>query len=402
MTQPDRYARQRLIEWWDQDRLRAARVLIAGAGALGNELLKNLVLLGVGHLLVIDFDRVEVSNLSRTVLFDETNIGQPKVKSAARALAQLNPEVTIHTVEGDLFYDVGLGFYRHSHLAIGCLDNLAARSQVGLSCVLAGIPYLDGGMWSLGGEVRWFTAGEGPCFDCTLSPNDQARADERRSCTGFRDPTWNEEERVPTVATTAAIIGGLLAQEAAKWLCGYPITPGKAIVYNGQALTMHRSELARNPTCASSHLPYDHVIELPYRASDLTSYRLLQRAGQDLANTDGPLPVQPGLTAAGTGEKPILELGRDFLVAFACPQCGRQQPVNQTWGKVLETERRCPHCGATRQTETIRALAADSPLADRPLASLGVPPGEVLAVRTARGLLFYELTADLEFDNHAG
>src|SRR5690348_14656367 len=71
----DRYARQQLIEWWNQERLRNARVLVAGVGALGNEVLKNLALVGVGHLLLIDFDRVEYSNLSRTVLFRENDVG---------------------------------------------------------------------------------------------------------------------------------------------------------------------------------------------------------------------------------------------------------------------------------------------------------------------------------------
>ncbi len=395
MIENDRYARQRLIEWWDQESLRAARVLVAGAGALGNELLKNLALLGVGHLLIIDFDRVEHSNLSRAVLFSEADVGRSKAEAAARALMHLNSHVTVHTIDGDLFYDVGLGYYRHSDLVIGCLDSLAARSQVGLSCVLAGVPYLDGGMWSLGGEVRWFTAGDGPCFDCTLSQNDRARADERRSCSGFRDPAWDELERVPTVVSTAAIIGGLLAQEAAKWLCGHPITTGKAIVYNGQALTLHRAELMRNADCPSSHVPYKNVIELPQGAADLTARQLLAKARADLDLQASPTLLQNVVTEGPQDVDFLLELGRDYLLSLQCENCGRRQEVDQPWGKVLEAEQRCPHCGATRQAQVIRALDESSLLADRPLAALGVPPGEVLAVRTPQGLLFYELTADV-------
>ena len=271
----DRYARQQMIEWWDQERLRNARVLVAGAGALGNEVLKNLALVGVGHLFVIDFDHIEASNLSRTTLFRESDIGRPKVEVAAETLAHLNPDVTVQTIHGNLFYDVGLGYYRHCDLAIGCLDNLAARSQVGRSCGLADIPYLDGGMWSLGGEARWFFAHNGPCFDCTLSIDDLERADERRSCSGFR-PDWDETEQASTVATTASIIGGLLAQEAIKRLCGYPVLAGKAIVYNGQALTLYRTELTRNPDCLFSHTPYQNVIELSEAAATLTPRRLLE------------------------------------------------------------------------------------------------------------------------------
>jgi adenylyltransferase/sulfurtransferase len=374
MPETDRYARQRLVRWWDQARLRAARVLVGGAGALGNELLKNLALLGVGRLVVIDFDRIEHSNLSRTVLFREADVGRPKAEVAAEAVARLNPEVQVRAVVGDLFYDVGLGQYRHSALAVGCLDNLAARAQMGLCCALAGIPFLDGGMWSLGGEARWFLAGEGPCFDCTLAADDRARADERRSCSGFRAAGREDAGPAATLASTAAIIGGLLAQEAAKWLCGQPVAAGRALVYNGQALTLHRAELPRNPDCLSAHRPYEAVFELPRGAEDLTPRELLARAG---------------------GEGLRLELGRDFLWALHCDACGRRQEVGRPLGLVVEGERTCPHCGAVRRAEVVRSLDGSSPYLDVPLARLGVPPAEVLAVHGDGGLRLFELTADV-------
>ncbi|MCP4661421.1 MAG: ThiF family adenylyltransferase [bacterium] len=165
---------------------------------------------------MIDFDRVEASNLSRCALFLPGDVGRPKVEAAARALARLNPEVAVRTIAGDLFYDVGLGWYRRSDLVIGCLDSLAARSQVGLAATLAGVPYLDGGMWSLGGEVRCFLPGDGPCFDCTLGPEDYERAWERRSCSGFRQPA-GETGAEATLASTAAIVGGLLVRSIAPW-----------------------------------------------------------------------------------------------------------------------------------------------------------------------------------------
>jgi adenylyltransferase/sulfurtransferase len=380
----DRYARQQLIEWWDQERLRNARVLVAGAGALGNEVLKNLALVGVGHLLVIDFDHVEASNLSRTTLFRESDIGRSKVEVAAETLARLNPEVTVQTINGNLFYDVGLGYYRHSDLAIGCLDNLAARSQVGRSCGLADIPYLDGGMWSLGGEARWFFAQNGPCFDCTLSIDDIERADERRS-----RPDWQETEQASTVATTASIIGGLLAQEAIKWLCGYPIMAGKAIVYNGQALTLHRTELTRNPDCTFSHLPYQSVIELSEDIATLTPRQLLEMGRRELEHQG---PLENSLPATISPDPNVfLELGRDFLLALQCPNCGQHQEINQHWGQVPERERACPSCGTARRAEVIRAIDESSPYIDRSLSDLGVPHREVLAVHTSGRLVLYEI-----------
>src|SRR6478672_1462126 len=98
----DRYARLRLIGWWDQDRLRAAKVIVVGAGAIGNEVLKNLALLGIGHIWVIDFDRIENSNLARSVLFRAEDCGKSKASSAAEAMRSINPDVHITSIDGNV------------------------------------------------------------------------------------------------------------------------------------------------------------------------------------------------------------------------------------------------------------------------------------------------------------
>src|SRR5258708_6222136 len=108
----DRYSRQRLMACWDQEKVSKASILVAGAGALGNEVLKNLALIGVGHILVIDFDRVEVANLSRSLLFREEDIGRPKASTAAQALQQINPEIRVEAIDGDLETHLGLGQIR--------------------------------------------------------------------------------------------------------------------------------------------------------------------------------------------------------------------------------------------------------------------------------------------------
>ena len=94
-TLENRYHRQTLIEWWDQHRVAQARVLVVGAGALGNEILKLLALIGVGRVLVYDMDRIERSNLSRGVLFRDDDEGALKVDVAARRMRELNPEIRV-------------------------------------------------------------------------------------------------------------------------------------------------------------------------------------------------------------------------------------------------------------------------------------------------------------------
>ncbi|MCP4697041.1 MAG: ThiF family adenylyltransferase [Gammaproteobacteria bacterium] len=377
----ERYARQGLIAWLDQERLSGARILVAGVGALGNEVLKNLVLLGLGNLTLIDFDHVERTNLSRCLLFHESDIGSPKANVAAKNLRKLNPNVNIQGIHGDLSYDLGLGHLRHSDLVIGCLDSLAARSQLGSACVLAGVPCLDGAIWSMGGEVRWFAPGAGPCFDCTLSARDWQRANERFSCSGFRGNDPDEPAQYAALISVTAIIAGMMVQEAVKWLCGQPVAEGKAIVYNGQSLSLHRAEIPRNPHCPSAHLAYDNVTELAQGTAELSPRRILSMARKLHYDT----------MASGF----ILELGRDLVAAFECPQCGQRQTIFRVQSQVHENELTCPHCHADRHAELLRSVDENSPYADHALARLGVPPGEVMAVHGPAGICLFELTGDI-------
>src|SRR5215510_11251402 len=96
----DRYGRFRLISWWRQEKLAAARVLVVGAGALGNEVLKNLALLGVGHVFIIDYDTIESTNLTRSVLYRAGDEGQPKAHRAAAAVKRINPDVKVRALNG--------------------------------------------------------------------------------------------------------------------------------------------------------------------------------------------------------------------------------------------------------------------------------------------------------------
>jgi len=368
----NRYDRQERIKGWRQQSLAQARVVIVGAGALGNELIKNLALLGVGKMVIIDFDHIDISNLSRTVLFREQDIGRPKSEVAAVRAREINPEIDARHLVADVFHDIGMGLYHHADLVVGCLDNIAARSHIGICCALTGVPFLDGGMWDLGGEVRWFLPGEQACFECTLSEIDKQHAFERRSCTGFKVADPSSETFVPSTITTASIIGGFLSQETARLLCGWDVAGGEALVYNGLTGAMHRSKLARQPDCPY-HSPYREIIELGQGAETMTGRELLARAKKDL------------------GDAPIIELGRDLLASLSCAKCNTTEEVNTLLGKVDESRAKCPICGGWRTPNILSRLGDDNPLCDRALDELGVPAGEILAVRTNEKIMMYEL-----------
>src|SRR5882757_6124884 len=143
-AQEDRFHRFKLIGWWDQQKLSAAKVLVIGAGALGNEIIKNLALLGVGNVLVVDLDTVENSNLSRSVLYRAKDNGTPKAVAAARAAREIYPDQRIHALVANAVYDLGMGVYRWADVVIGGLDNREARLSINRACLKFNKPWIDG------------------------------------------------------------------------------------------------------------------------------------------------------------------------------------------------------------------------------------------------------------------
>src|SRR5580698_6285252 len=101
----DRYSRLRLIPWWDQEKIRTAKVLVIGAGALGNEILKNLALLGFQSIVVVDLDHIEISNLSRAILFRSSDVGRSKAETVASAYQALLPDATVQSLTANVIQD---------------------------------------------------------------------------------------------------------------------------------------------------------------------------------------------------------------------------------------------------------------------------------------------------------
>ena len=160
----DRYHRLRLIQWWDQERLKNAVVVVAGAGALGNEAIKNLALLGVGRLFVCDTDSIETSNLTRSVLFRLGDVGRLKADVACQRAEELNPDVRATPIHGDLRFALGLGLIRRADVILGCLDNIAARVYLSRHGYRMGKPSVDAGLDTLNGDVYTFVPPDGPCY----------------------------------------------------------------------------------------------------------------------------------------------------------------------------------------------------------------------------------------------
>src|SRR5580700_11655047 len=180
--QGDRYSRLQLIPWWDQEKIRAARVLVVGAGALGNEILKNLALLGFLNIVVVDLDTIETSNLSRSVLFRASDVGLSKAAAVARGYCDLLPEATVQPLRANVMQDCGLGLFAWADLILAGLDNREARLWINRSAWKAGRPWIDGAIEGLNGVARVFLPGKAPCYECTLGEVDWAILERRMSC----------------------------------------------------------------------------------------------------------------------------------------------------------------------------------------------------------------------------
>ncbi len=353
----DRFARHRQIDWWNQDRLAEALVVVAGCGALGNEVAKNLALVGVGTLVLIDFDRIEASNLVRSVLFRPGDLGRPKAAVAAERLADLHPGGRYVPVSGDLWCDVGLGLVRAASLAIGCLDSVNARFALNRLAMRAGTPWLDGGLGIAACQVARYDPHEGACYECHLTPEMARRFAQRYSCGGLARPA--QGGGIPTTAISAALAGSLLAGEALALLLARPggLRPGDRLTAQLAPYRLEVDELPANPECCAHG-----------------ALGAVESAGA---------PDQVTARSLLAGEAGEVELGFEVVVAFDCPRCGTEA-VLAPRSRLRREDAICPGCGVERAVDWISSVDTDMPLADRPLKDLGVPPHHVVRVAGSR------------------
>lgn len=370
----DRYARLRLIGWWDQSRLAQAHVLVVGAGALGNEVLKNLALVGVGQLTVVDLDCIEHSNLARSVLYRSSDCGRPKAEVAGEAVRQLNPDVQLRALHGNVMADVGLGQFRDVDLVIGCLDNREARLWVNRCCWKFGKPWIDGGIQEINGVVKVFRPPHSACYECAMTENDYRLINLRYSC-----PLLRREDmlagKVPTAPTIASIVAGLQVQEALKLLHGLETLNGEALVFNGLSSQFYRTRFQFREDCLS-HETVEAVVELPV-SSSMRAEQLFSAAAAHL----GPGPLE-------------LHLERDLVVQLECAACQYRQRVGRSVFAVGHAEAKCPHCGEIARPELEHRIVQGSALAGEQLVDLGVAPYDVVRVTGARGEGHFLLAAD--------
>ena len=371
----DRLGTFEFISWWEKDKVHDARVLVVGAGALGNEVIKNLALMGVGNLFIVDFDNIEAANLSRSVLFRESDNKRSKAEVAAARAKSINPDINVQYLNGDVTAALGLGIIRRMDVIIGCLDNREARLAVNRFCYWMNKPWVDGAIQELLGLARVFVPGQGACYECTLTEQALRDLSLRYSC-----PLLARANillgKVPTTPTIASIIGGIQSQEALKLIHSMPVEPGKVIHFNGLNNEMHTTAYVPREDC-ESHWTYGEIVELPARAERTTLDDLLRIARADL------------------GRDAMIELDQELITALECPTCHTIEAVLRPLSQVTFEAAHCPTCGLLRESTLTHVITGDENFLHRTLASVGIPALHILRANNGEEYRFYELTGDL-------
>jgi molybdopterin/thiamine biosynthesis adenylyltransferase len=245
----DRFDRSRRIPWFDLDRTRQAHVLVVGAGALGNEVVKDLVLAGVRRITLVDMDHVVTSNLNRCVFFtpEDAGAGRPKVEAVAAGAARMDPSVEMVT-ECQRIEDLGEGVFTGKDVVVGCLDNLATRVHVNANSYWMRIPYVDGGTMGMMGKVHVIVPPDTSCVECTLNSSHYRIIEQRYSCTGA-DTTFVEPKMASEVTTTS-LVAAVQSREVMKIVNGRrDLLLANMFYYDGNRNVSDVLEVAINPEC---------------------------------------------------------------------------------------------------------------------------------------------------------
>jgi len=235
-----RYSRHLLIPeigLEGQLKLIKASILVIGTGGLGSPVSLYLAAAGVGHIGLVDYDVVDLSNLQRQVIHGTSGIGTPKVESAQKRLLDLNPNIQVDAFDVPFTSANAISIIGDYDLVIDCSDNFPARYLSNDACVLTGKPYVYGSIYRFDGQVSVFDAKHGPCYRCLL-------------------PEPPPPGSVPGCAETGVLgvlpgtIGTIQATEALKIILGLGSTLiGKLLLYNAIDLCFNFVNLRKNPKC---------------------------------------------------------------------------------------------------------------------------------------------------------
>lgn len=229
-----RYDRQMLIHQVGragQERLKQARIVIAGAGGLGSPIAMYLAAAGVGKLSLIDCDTVETGNLNRQLLHWQKDIGRPKSQSALDKLVRMNPDIRVEVSSTKIDADNASKLVAGYNAVVDALDNFNTRYILNQAAIACGIPFFHGAVSGFEGRAMSILPGKSACLRCL-----------------HKGPV--PDAVTPVIGVTPGIIGSIQATEVIKFLIGKgDLLTNRMIHYDGLAMVFREFRIQRNPDC---------------------------------------------------------------------------------------------------------------------------------------------------------
>lgn len=236
-----RYSRHLLLEEIDvagQEKLLRSHALVIGAGGLGSAATPYLAAAGIGHITLVDHDRVELTNLQRQIMHTEKSVGKSKVNSGKEFLQHLNSGIQIETIEAKVTVALLDELLPSVDVVLDCTDNFATRHLINASCVQHSIPLVSGSAIRFDGQISVFDPRNtaSPCYACIFSPDESF---EEVSCSSMG-----------IFSPLVGIIGAMQAAQAIQVLIGFgEVLVGRMLLWNGRTTQVDEFKISRNPEC---------------------------------------------------------------------------------------------------------------------------------------------------------
>ncbi|APG27035.1 hypothetical protein A7E78_03820 [Syntrophotalea acetylenivorans] len=257
----DRYLRHSLIDWFSQEDVKSSSFAIVGCGAVGNEVAKNLALLGVGKIDLYDFDSIEIHNLTRSVLFREGDVGKSKAEVCASRIKELDPNIDVKFFVGDFWEKLSLSQAKTYDCILCCVDNFEARIKLNQICVFTKTNLINTGIDSKFCQIEVFPFREIhflPCYECNLPSTAYERIQKRYSC-GWLKKISFVEKKIPTTILTSSITGAIACSHAISFLKNKDeFKPTRTLIdsFTGRSMI---SDLDKNNDCVACSSVKEHI-----------------------------------------------------------------------------------------------------------------------------------------------
>ena len=308
------------------EKIKDTKILVVGAGAGGNEVLKNLALMGFGNFTIVDFDPIEDSNLSRTTLFSKGDIGKSKAEIAAKALQQISLH-ELPSIQGinAKIQDIGKQIFLENDIIVCCVDTMDARAYINDWCVRLQKPFFEMGFEKFTVQISFFP-NEKPTDAClreVIGFGDFVGT--RQSCSKLK-MVDTQLSHIPTIQVAAALAGVLVATEIIMFLKGESRLKNKVLQY---AADYHRVLPINYPQSERCYL-HENINYQIYKSAlnvESNTFKDLLTELKDKLNSDF-----------------YINWNEEYIYSMECESCGKEMSIKKFKSEIYDTERWCSEC----------------------------------------------------------